>query len=93
MNTKLAKLEQRRQQLLAQAAMQRELIAQHIEPWRTPLALADRGLNIVHYVRQHPVFMVASLSILGLMRLTRTGKWLQGGWLFMQVARTWLTKH
>lgn len=92
MNVKLAKLEQRRQRLVAQAAAQRVLVAQHIEPWHTPLALADRGLALVHYVKQHPVLMVGSFSLLGLMRLTRTGKWLQGGWLIMQVARTWLSK-
>jgi hypothetical protein len=92
MNVKLAKLEQRRQQLLAQSARQRALIVQHIEPWRTPLALADRGLSVVNYVKQHPVFMVGALSLLGLMRLTRAGKWLQGGWLVVQVARSWITK-
>lgn len=92
MNVKLAKLAQRRQQLVAQSAAQRVMIAQHIEPWRTPLALADRGFNIIRYVKRHPVFMVGTLSLLGLMRLSRAGKWLQGGWLVMQVARTWLKK-
>jgi hypothetical protein len=92
MNAKLAKLEERRQQLVAQSAAQRDLIAQHTAPWRAPLALADRGLAVVHYVKQHPVLMVGTFGMLGLMRLTRAGKWLQSGWIIIQVARTWLTK-
>jgi len=46
MNEKLLRLAERRERLIAQAAAQRVALAQSIEPWRIPLAVADQGLGI-----------------------------------------------
>jgi hypothetical protein len=96
MNKKLANIAERRQELVEQAARQRATLAQNIEPWRAPLALADRGLSIARYVRQNPVFMVGAVAIFGLLRRrTRVGKWLQGGLVTLQMLRSissWLRK-
>ncbi|MGZ8262289.1 MAG: YqjK family protein, partial [Methylotenera sp.] len=54
MNKKLTRLSERRQQLVAQAAAQRTVLAQNIGPLRSPLALADKGLAAVRYVKQRP---------------------------------------
>ncbi len=92
MNKKLARLAERRQQLVAQAAAQRAALAQNLESWRAPLALADRGLLALHYVKRHPSLMVGAVALLAVLRPTRVGKWLQGGWMVFQVARNWLPK-
>lgn len=96
MNEKLAYLAERRRQLVAQTAAQRSALAQHLEPWRPPLALVDRGLAVVRYCKQHPALVSgASVALLSMMRLTHVGKWLQGGWAAFQVARnlrSWLLK-
>lgn len=88
MNKKLRNLAERRESLIAEAAAQRLLIAQNIETWRSPLALADRGLAAVSYIKNHPVWTAgASLGLFTAMRSSRTGKWLQRGWIVWQVVR------
>lgn len=93
MNKKLASLAERRQRLVAQAAAQRAALAENIEPWRAPMALADRGLVALRYFKQHPSLMVGAVALLAILRPTRVGKWLQGGWTVFQVARRWLPKR
>jgi hypothetical protein len=88
MNEKLRNLVERRKSLIAEAAAQRLLMAQNIEAWRSPLDLADRGLAAVSYIKSHPVWTAAaSLGLLSAMRSSRTGKWLQRGWIAWQVLR------
>lgn len=88
MNNKLTRLSERRQQLVAQAAAQRTALAQNIDPLRSPLALADKGLAAVRYVKQRPVLMIGAVALLGtLLRPLHVGKWLQGGLAAFQVVR------
>lgn len=87
MNKKLALLAERRKQLIAQSAEQRITLAQDIEPFRTSIALVDTGMTAVRYVKQHPVLMVGGVILLGLLRPTRLGKWLQSGWVALEIAR------
>ena len=87
MNEKLTLLAERRAQLVAQAEMQRTVLAQSIEPWRTPLAWADRGLDALRVFRRHPVWLPAGVATLAALRLDRLGKWLQRGWLTWQVVQ------
>lgn len=96
MNKKLARLAERRQQLIVQAAEQRIALTQHIAPLRKSIALADTGIAAVKYVKQHPVLMVGGATLLGLLRPTRLGKWLQRGLVVFEIARNlrgWLSKR
>lgn len=88
MNKKLARLSERRQQLVAQAAAQRTALAQNLEPWRTPLALADKGLAAVRYVKQRPALIIGAVALFGMLRPIRVGKWLQGGLAAFQMVRS-----
>lgn len=93
MNNKLTSLAKRREHLIAEAATQRLMLTQHIEPLRATLVLADRGLAAVRYIKSHPAWMVsASLVFLTVMRSSQVGKWLQLGWLVWQVLRRLGTK-
>ena len=87
MKKKLALLDERRKQLIEQAAEQRIELAQNFEPFRTSIALIDTGMVAVKYVKQHPVLMVGGAVLLGLLRSTRLGKWLQSGWVVLDIAR------
>jgi len=87
MKKKLALLDERRKQLIEQAAEQRIELAQNFEPFRTSIALIDTGMVAVKYVKQHPVLMVGGAALLGLLRPTRLGKWLQSGWVVLDIAR------
>lgn len=81
MNGKLGSLQQRREQLLAKAALQRIALARDITPWRGPLALADQGLNALRYVKRHPVLAIGGMGLLTVFRATRSLRWLQRGYV------------
>ncbi len=87
MNQTLISLAERRERLIAQAAAQRTALAENIEPWRAPLAIADQGLTALRYLRHHPAWIVGGGVILATLRLGGTMKWLRRGWFSWQVAR------
>jgi YqjK-like protein len=58
MNKKLIRLAERRERLVTRAAEQRVALAQNIEPYRMPLALADRGIYALRYIKSHPEWLV-----------------------------------
>ncbi|MDP1660095.1 MAG: YqjK-like family protein [Methylotenera sp.] len=95
MKRKLALISQRREQLTDQATKQRTALAEEMEHLRPTLSLADRGLSIARYVKQHPSITIGSAALLGILRPTRVGKWLQRGWgafLLARNLRNWLIK-
>ena len=53
MNKKLLILAQRRERLVSEAAKQRVQLAQAIDVWRGPLALADQGLAAISFIKKH----------------------------------------
>ena len=89
MNGKLTRLAERRERLIAQAAAQRMMLGQNIEPWRIPLSLADRGLAALRYIMNHPTWIVGGVALLAVLRPGRVGigKWVQRGWLTWQLIR------
>jgi len=88
MSEKVDRLALRRKHLVAQAAEQRAMLAQSIEPWRAPLARVDQGLVALRFVRSHPAIgIVGVAALLAALRLGRVGKWLQIGWV------AWQMKH
>lgn len=92
MNDKLTRLAARREQLIAQAATQRMALAQSIEPWRTPLALADQGLAVVRLIKSRPAWLAGAALLLAVVRPAglrsgRFGKWLRRGWVTWQVVQ------
>lgn len=95
MRDKLSIIAERRQKLILSAAEQRTLLARNIEPLRAPLAIADRGLEIVRYFRENPLFMVGTTVLLGIVRPLRYTKWFHAGWIAFKLARNvrrWLVQ-
>lgn len=88
MNQKLARLAERRRQLVAQAAVQRTALGRDLEPWRERLARVDQGVAAFRYITRNPAMMLgAAALLLVVLRPRRAGKWLQRGWLLWQVGR------
>lgn len=87
MNRKLVRLAERRSLLIAQAEAQRTLLAHNLAPWRGRLALADRGIAVVRYVRSRPGLLVAAALLVATLRPRRAGTWLRRGWLAWQIRR------
>jgi hypothetical protein len=88
MNKHLIRLTERRERLVARAAAQRVALARDIDPWRIPLALADRGITVLRHVKRHPEWMVGVVVLLAALRPGVVGKWLGRGWVAWQVMYT-----
>jgi hypothetical protein len=87
MNANLTRLAERREHLVAQAAAQRMALARDIEPWRAPLAWADRGWDTLRTLTSHPVWLAGGVAVLAMLRLDGVGKWLRRGWITWQVVQ------
>jgi sorbitol-specific phosphotransferase system component IIBC len=88
MNKKLLKLTQRRERLILQAAEQRAQLAQAVDAWRAPLALADQGLVLISFIKQHPILMAGGGAVLmKLLRKSFIGKWFGRGLMAWQLVR------
>ena len=88
MNEKLLKLAQRRERLVLEAAKQRVQLAQAVEVWREPLALAEQALAAISFIKKHPILIAASTALLvKLVRRSFIGKWLGRGMMAWQFVR------
>lgn len=88
MNEKFLKLAQRREHLVLEAAKQRVQLAQAVEVWREPLALAEQGLAAISFIKNHPILMAASTAVLvRLVRKSFMGKWLGRGMMAWRLVR------
>jgi hypothetical protein len=87
MNHRLTELAERRARLVAQAETQRATLAQNMQLWRTPLAIADQGLAAVQYVRSHPALLIGAAAFAVAVRPNRASGWLQRGWVAWNVIR------
>ena len=87
MNKKQLQLARRREYLIAKASGQRITLAETVEPWRTPLAMADQGLSALRYIRSHPEWIAGVAVLLATLRSRSAGKWLGRGWM------TWKLVH
>jgi hypothetical protein len=85
MNGKLLKLAKRRERLAAEAEAQRLALAQNVEVWRKPLAIADQGLVALRCVKRHPLLVTgSSVALLSIWRPGNIGKWFRRGWVAWQ---------
>jgi len=87
MSSKLTRLAERREHLVAQAAAQRTALAQNIEPWRAPLALADRGVAALRYIRRHPALLVGATFMIAALRQKRAARGLSRAWVVWRLGR------
>ncbi|MSP86934.1 MAG: hypothetical protein EXR38_01350 [Methylotenera sp.] len=86
MNQNLLRLAKRREHLVEKAEAQRLALAQNVEVWSKPLTMADQGLNVLRYIRNHPIMIAGGgTAVLSMLRPSRFGKWFRRGWLAWQI--------
>lgn len=79
MNRQMLEVMQRRGELLARIASQREQAAQIGARWETPLAFADRCRAAVRFLRSRPA-LVAGVAALFIVRRRGLIGLARGGW-------------
>jgi hypothetical protein len=60
-------------------------LAEAISPLRGPLSLADKGVQAVRYLAQHPVFLA---GIAAVVMMIKPGRWLfvlEKGWMMWRL--------
>ncbi|MGH8683186.1 MAG: YqjK family protein [Burkholderiales bacterium] len=75
MNPRLAGIRARRELLLARSAVQREALALLVQRARAPLELADQGIRIVRYAREHPGAVLLAVAALAALSPKRAFGW------------------
>lgn len=63
MSRQMLEVMQRRGELLAKIASQREQIAATGMRWKAPLEIADKGIAVVRFLRSNPVLVAAAVAI------------------------------
>lgn len=92
MNHQLQKLAARKQLLIAQAASQRMLLAYNADSLRKPLAMADKGLSVLRYIKHHPIVVAGGGALLSIAKPSGIGKWIRRGWLAWQILNKFRSK-
>jgi len=92
MNEQLSAIMQRRGELLARIATQREQIAETGARWQTPLALADQALTVARFLYSHPA-LVAGIAALIVVQRHGFISLLKNGWRLWKGYRSLATLY
>lgn len=63
MNERMPEIRQRRDELLARIEAQRGQLAEITSSWARPLALADRGVSILRFLRGQPLLVAGAVAL------------------------------
>lgn len=72
---RLAQIHARRERLVARSAAQRDELALLLAPLKGPLAIADRGIAVAHYVRAHPGLVAIAGAVFVVLSPRRAFRW------------------
>ena len=86
MNNSLVTLAKKRQRLVEEAQMQRVAVANQLQAWHKPISMLDYAINMLRYVKQHPVLVASGGSaLLTMFKPNALSLWLQRGLLDWQI--------
>ena len=86
MNTSLTSLAKKRQRLVKEAQMQRMAVADQFQAWHKPISMLDYAINMLRYLKQHPVLVASGGSaLLSMFKPNALSLWLQRGLLAWQI--------
>ena len=86
MNNSLVTLAKKRQRLVDEAQMQRLAVANQLQAWHKPISMLDYAINMLRYVKQHPVLVASGGSaLLSMFKPNALSLWLQRGLLAWQI--------
>lgn len=89
---RLIEIARRRERLIALAASQRAVIAGTFHEWRTPISIVDRALEVLRFLRAHPVLsaaaVIATVAFRGGGLVTMVGRGL-AVWRLWQSVSAW----
>jgi hypothetical protein len=89
MNSKqqLARIAERRAELVARSAAQRADLGELCHAWHRPLAIVDQGVAVWRFLRAHPALPVGLGVVFAVVRPRRALKWLSRSWSLWRLFR------
>jgi hypothetical protein len=88
-NDRLIRIREQRAGLIERAERQRGEIASGVAAFATPIALADRTMALVRYIKARPGLLAAAAAVFMVLRPRRTFSWARRGFALWQSWR-WL---
>jgi len=88
MSTQLKALESRQDQLKLQADRERKAFSEHFEAWDKPLSWADKGVDVVHFLKSNPVLWTSAFAALAHYKPKLASKVLAVGWGVMKIVQS-----
>jgi hypothetical protein len=88
MNDKLKALEGRQRELMLQASKERIAFAKHFEAWEKPLSWADKGMDVVHFIKSNPFLWTSAFAALAHYKPKLASKVLAMGWGAMKIVKS-----
>lgn len=88
MNAELIRLAERKASLVARIGRQRTELAQALAPWHGPLAVVDKGLLAVRFLKCHRALLAGLIIISVVLRPKFAARWFQRGWVVWKMALT-----
>lgn len=83
---KLARLAERRADLVAQTERQRAELSGAFEPWQAALGMADHGLSALRFIARHKVLAAGAVALAVALRPNRGVRALLAGWRIWRTA-------
>ncbi len=80
MSKRLIELTERRERLVALAALQRSTFSHNLSPLKTGCAVADKGVMALRYLQRHPALVAGGVALLVALRPRKAFVWLRRGW-------------
>lgn len=81
---------QRQAQLLARNAMLRHQLGDELASFQAPLAVVDRGIDALCWLRSHREPILLGAAVIALLKPRRAWRWLGRGWgLWRLLNRLW----
>jgi hypothetical protein len=88
-DTPLEVLARRKEALIARSQAQRTALAVGGRVLVRPMALVDRGLSMVDYVKERPLLLLAGAAVAAAVRPRRAFGLLGRGWMLWRAVQAW----
>jgi hypothetical protein len=86
MNVTLVTLAKKRQHLIEEAQKQRMAVSDQLHAWHKPISMIDYAINMLRYIKHHPVLVASGGSaLLSMLKPNALSLWLQRGLLVWQI--------
>ena len=86
MNVTLVTLAKKRQHLVEAAQKQRMAVSDQLHAWHKPISMIDYAINMLRYIKHHPVLVASGGSaLLSMLKPNALSLWLQRGLLLWQI--------